>query len=160
MLGGSRSTWTVKSRSVCTVCIAHRTKNPINIVPCSQNACWCPRKALFFFTWEQSIFTWVWYNTLANKKLYWHQHTKHKVVEPTWREFRLVGIVVNRIVNSDYFMVVTFKVVHVVRLDNQKVDHSRLPKVEANWVQLFGCQSCQVRLSSRQLHELQGQSGC
>ncbi len=31
--------------------------------------------------------------------------------------------VVNRIVNSDYwyFMVVTFKVVHVVRLDNQKV---------------------------------------
>ncbi len=28
--------------------------------------------------------------------------------------------VVNPLVNSDYFMVVTFKIVHVVRLDNQK----------------------------------------
>ena len=36
-------------------------------------------------------------------------------------------IVVNRIVNSDYFMVVTFKVVHVVRLDNQKVVTMTIP---------------------------------
>ena len=44
--------------------------------------------------------------------------------------------VVNQIVNSDYFMVVTFKVVHVVRLDNQKVvtmttpDYPKLRPIE------------------------------
>ena len=71
---------------------------------------------------------------------------------PMWDYMQSCRTVVNRIVNSDYFMVITFKVVHVVRLYNQNVvsmftpDYLKLRPIELSlWQfrQLNSCQSCQ-----------------